>query len=167
MWWKSQSLWRHPKSLRPKLAVVTRSDSVNPWPRRQAERAANRKQKFGDSCKLFLVSSKLHALVQVTSNGIFPSYKLFLYCAEANARQQLLEHLGFHADTIAQAAMEYSEDVSKGVEHMSIGEKSLAPMVSLNPSARDLQDAATNHLVRTTDKDDRRCGEGCIDCWQL
>jgi hypothetical protein len=100
--------------------------------------------------------------------SIFSScYYLCPYWVEANARQQLLEHLGFHADTIAQAAMEYSEDVSKGVEQMSIGEKSTAPMVRKNPSARDLYDAATDHLVQTTDKDDRRCGEGCFDCWQL
>jgi hypothetical protein len=51
---------------------------------------------------------------------------------EANARHQLLEHLGFHADMIAKAAMEYSEDVTKGVESISIEEKSTAPMVSEN-----------------------------------
>ena len=48
---------------------------------------------------------------------------------EANARAQLLEHLGFHSDAIARAAMEYSEDLSKGVESMSIQENSTAPMV--------------------------------------
>jgi hypothetical protein len=47
---------------------------------------------------------------------------------EANARQQLLEHLGFHAETIEKAAMEF--DVAKGVESMSVEEKSKAPMVS-------------------------------------
>lgn len=49
---------------------------------------------------------------------------------EANARQQLLEHLGFHADTIEKAALEFNEDIVKGVENMSVEEKSTAPMVS-------------------------------------
>lgn len=52
-------------------------------------------------------------------------------CAEANARQRLLEHLGFHADTIETAAMEFNEDIVKGTESMSVQENSTAPMVSV------------------------------------
>jgi hypothetical protein len=55
--------------------------------------------------------------------------ELFVFrFAEANARQQLLEHLGFHADTIEKAAVEF--DIVKGLESMSVEEKSKAPMVS-------------------------------------
>ena len=53
---------------------------------------------------------------------------LFSLFVEANARQQLLEHLGFHAETIEKAAMEF--DIVKGVDSMSVEEKSKAPMVS-------------------------------------
>ena len=52
------------------------------------------------------------------------------YSIEANARQQLLEHLGFHADTIEKAALEFDEDIVKGVQNMSVDDKSTAPMVS-------------------------------------
>jgi len=51
------------------------------------------------------------------------------FLIEANARQQLLEHLGFHADTIEKAATEFN--IVKGVETMSVDEKSKAPMVSV------------------------------------
>ena len=54
-----------------------------------------------------------------------------IYCStEANARQQLLEHLGFHADTIEKAALEFNENIVKGMEKMSVEESSKAPMVS-------------------------------------
>jgi len=42
---------------------------------------------------------------------------------ETNARQQLLHHLGFNADTISKKAMEYTEDPANGVASMSLEDK--------------------------------------------
>jgi hypothetical protein len=55
---------------------------------------------------------------------------MFSCPTEANARQQLLEHLGFHAGVIEKAALEFNEDIVKGVGTMSVEENSTAPMVS-------------------------------------
>ena len=41
-------------------------------------------------------------------------------CEETNARQQLLDHLGYDAASIAQAAAAYSDDLSNGVSSLSI-----------------------------------------------
>jgi len=53
---------------------------------------------------------------------------------EANARQQLLVHLGFHADTIAKKAMEYTED---GMAGLSLEDKKAATTPPMSTAARD------------------------------
>ena len=45
---------------------------------------------------------------------------------ERNARQQLIQHLGFDAEYIAQVATEYTEDAANGVERMSLEDKPAA-----------------------------------------
>lgn len=42
---------------------------------------------------------------------------------ESNARQQLIKHLGFDAEYIAQVAKEYTEDAANGIERMSLEDK--------------------------------------------
>ena len=132
MWWKSQSSSRHPRSLRPKSPVRVPLNSAKPWHQRRSKRAEHRTQKCGDLCKLFLVSTT-HLCFTVSPSAFLITIVFRRHWEEANARQQLLEHLGFHAGVIEKAALEYSEDISKGVESMSLEAKSTAPMVSENP----------------------------------
>lgn len=57
---------------------------------------------------------------------------------DANARQQLLEQLGFHPDAIAQAAMEYTDEPSiNGMDKLSLDERSSKPSGTMSKTTED------------------------------